>query len=82
MEPVVAHRGSVSDVVGRERERAVLLEVLEADGPLVVFVHGPGGIGKSVLLGRFGADAEAAGVALVRLDCRDFEPPSTAFSTP
>lgn len=79
MEPVVAHRGSVSEVVGRQRERAVLLDALEADGPLVVFVHGPGGIGKSVLLGRFSADAEAAGAAVVRLDCRNFEPTEHGF---
>ena len=79
MDPVVANRGSASGVVGRERERAVLLQVLRADGPLVVFVHGPGGIGKSVLLRRLGADAEAAGAALVRLDCRDFEPTEHGF---
>ena len=36
-------------VVGRNRERDALLGLLRrADGPAVVFVSGPGGIGKSM----------------------------------
>lgn len=35
-------------IVGREAERAELAALLDADGPLVMFVSGVGGIGKSV----------------------------------
>lgn len=73
------HRGNASALLGREAERAAVLEVLDEDGPLVVFLHGPGGIGKSVLLGGFAGDAEAAGAAVVRLDCRHFEPTEHGF---
>lgn len=52
-------RGSVSDrlaaaagaaLVGRAEERARLTALLAPDGPAAVFVHGPGGIGKSTLV--------------------------------
>ena len=44
-------------VVGRDHELAVLLGSLEENGPLVTFVHGIAGIGKSTLLGAFVARA-------------------------
>jgi len=40
-------------VVGRQAERAVLLDLAERDRPLVVAVHGIAGIGKSALLAAF-----------------------------
>ncbi|MCV2489316.1 helix-turn-helix transcriptional regulator [Geodermatophilus sp. YIM 151500] len=52
-------RGSVSDrlaaaaagaLVGRAEERARLTALLAPDGPAAVFVHGPGGIGKTSLV--------------------------------
>ena len=51
--------GSVSDrlaaaaagaLVGRAEERARLTTLLAPDGPAAVFVHGPGGIGKTTLV--------------------------------
>ena len=59
--------------VGR-RERAVLLELVEQDRPLVVAVHGIAGIGKSALLAAFAEDARARGAAVVILDCATIEP--------
>src|SRR5215470_15687809 len=52
-------RGSVSDrlaaaagaaLVGRAEERARLTALLAPQGPAAVFVHGPGGIGKTTLV--------------------------------
>src|SRR3954469_2915834 len=56
---VLRPRGSVADrlaaaeataVVGRAEERARLADLLRPDGPAAVFVHGPGGIGKTSLV--------------------------------
>jgi len=71
--------GSLTRIVGREQERAVLLETLDEDGPLVAFVHAPAGMGKSALLDVFATDARAAGAETVRLDCRAFEPTEHGF---
>jgi DNA-binding response OmpR family regulator len=66
-------------VVGRQAERAVLLELTEHDRPLVVAVHGIAGIGKSALLAAFAEDARAHGAAVVSLDCGGIEPTERGF---
>ena len=35
--------------VGRFRERAVLMDALSGGAPRVIYLHGPGGIGKTTL---------------------------------
>jgi predicted alpha/beta-fold hydrolase len=67
-------------VVGREAERAVLLDLAERDRPLVVAVHGIAGIGKSALLAAFAEDARAHGAAVVSLDCGGIELSSASCS--
>ncbi|MCS7476943.1 ATP-binding protein [Umezawaea endophytica] len=59
-------------LVGRESERAVLDRMLtgEANAPLVAYLHGPGGIGKSSLLRYAARQAEAAGRLVVHIDAR------------
>ncbi|MEU8236365.1 AAA family ATPase [Actinoplanes sp. NPDC048967] len=59
-------------LVGRDAERAVLDRMLSgaADAPLVAYLHGPGGIGKSWLLRHAGRQAERAGRRVVRIDAR------------
>jgi hypothetical protein len=59
---------------GRQRERGLLLRLLDDDGPLVAFVHGIAGIGKSALLKAFAADARARGARPVVIDGRSLEP--------
>jgi len=66
-------------VVGRQAERAVLLDLAERDRPLVVAVHGIAGIGKSALLAAFAEDARAQGAAVVSLDCGGIEPTERGF---
>ncbi len=66
-------------LVGRESERAFLRLVLDEDGPLVMFVHGIGGVGKSTLLNALVHEARAAGAAVVALDGGTIEPTSRGF---
>src|SRR3954451_22773481 len=58
--------------VGRAVERALFRSVLAGDpaGASVVYLHGPGGIGKSALLRRFALDAREAGRLVVEVDGR------------
>ncbi|PZG55355.1 ATP-binding protein [Spongiactinospora gelatinilytica] len=56
--------------VGRQEELAVFNAALYGNGCSVLYVHGPGGIGKSALLRRFAQEAEAAGRPVVKLDGR------------
>src|SRR5215213_8105944 len=48
-------------------------------GESCCYVHGPGGVGKTVLLGEFARLADEAGVPAVRLDGRDLEPSPSGF---
>src|SRR5689334_14989316 len=57
-----------SAITGRESERAQLRRLLDPDGPVVGYIHGLAGVGKTTLLHAFAADARAAGWATVELD--------------
>ncbi|WP_410592826.1 ATP-binding protein [Amycolatopsis sp. lyj-23] len=59
-------------LVGRGRERAVLDGMIAgaADAPVVAFLHGPGGIGKSSLVRYAARQAELASRPVVRIDAR------------
>lgn len=67
--------------VGRQAEESLFRAALTAPGALsrVLFVHGPGGIGKSSLLRRYGDIAAELGVNVVRLDGRGLEPTPPAL---
>ncbi len=62
------------DFVGRKEELAFLLSTLDGDGPLVVYLHGIAGTGKSTLLEAFTRRARSAGATVIRLDCQAIEP--------
>ncbi|MEV5548358.1 ATP-binding protein [Streptomyces sp. NPDC052309] len=66
---------------GRAAELGVFRSALSGDAkaPAVLYVHGPGGIGKSMLLRRFAAEARAAGRDVVEVDGRLVEPTPEAF---
>ncbi len=58
----------------REAELARLETCLADAGPLVAWIHGPDGCGKSSLLQAFCERAQDAGAAAIRIDCRTVEP--------
>ena len=60
-------------LVGREAERAFLHSVLGEEGPLVVFIHGIGGLGKSALVEAFTAEARARAAIVLLLDSGTIE---------
>ena len=66
-------------VVGRVPERAELLRLLDDDGPLVSFVYGIAGTGKSALLRAFAADAAGRGAVVLRLDGETIDPCQAGF---
>jgi chromosomal replication initiation ATPase DnaA len=67
--------------VGRAAELELFLAALEAPEPpfSVLWIHGPGGVGKTALLGALGEAAADAGVDVVSLDLRAVEPSPAAF---
>src|SRR3954468_10050277 len=70
---------SPAQFVGREPELGSLLPVLDEAGPVLVYVHGIAGVGKSALLSAFAARARLAGATVVLLDCRSIEPTDRGF---
>src|SRR5581483_1585726 len=68
-----------AEIVGRAAEKAALLQTLEEGGPLVVFVHGIAGVGKSTLLEAFAGEARSRGETVVVIDCRSIEPTERGF---
>ncbi|MGW4233372.1 ATP-binding protein [Streptomyces sp. NPDC004980] len=81
-------RGGVADrlasarsaaFVGRSHELALFSGALGGETPLsMLYLYGPGGVGKSTLLRRFADMAEGTGRRVVRVDGRDV--PSRAGS--
>jgi hypothetical protein len=67
--------------VGRREELALLRGLLRsrAASTQVVWIHGPGGIGKTTLLAELEGESARAGVACVRVDARHLEPAPEAF---
>ncbi len=60
--------------VGRAEELAALLEAMAEDGPLVTFVYGLGGMGKSSLLAALLEVGRERGAGGIHLDCRAIQP--------
>jgi len=66
-------------LVGRERELERLVSGLADSGPVVTFVYGAPGVGKSALLAPFTTRATSGGWEIVEIECRDVEPTPRAF---
>ena len=63
--------------VGRAAELDIFREALTGPGG-VLYLHGPGGIGKTSLLLMYADQAAKLDVAVIRLDGRELEPTPTA----
>ncbi|MGW2952063.1 ATP-binding protein [Streptomyces eurythermus] len=74
-------RGRDRVFTGRTAELALYRAALAGgdNAPAVIFVHGPGGIGKSMLLRRFAAEARAAGRPVLEIDGRIVQPTPESF---
>ncbi|WP_181387448.1 AAA family ATPase [Streptomyces sp. Act143] len=69
--------------VGRSEEIAVFRRALagEADAAAVIYVHGPGGVGKSTLLRRFADESRDAGRPVVEVNGRLVDPSPAGFES-
>src|SRR5687767_3006906 len=67
--------------VGRSAELDLFRAAIHEPEPpfCLLFVHGPGGIGKTSLLGEFERLAQEAGIPVIRLDGRNLEPSPDGF---
>lgn len=67
--------------VGREAELEFFRSALVAEEPLfaVLYLYGPGGIGKTTLLREYVRMAQASGRAHILLDSRNVDPSPTGF---
>lgn len=70
-------------LVGRRAEVELFSTALEAPDPpfSVLFIHGPGGIGKTSLLDMLADQAVAAGAQVLRVDGRDLSPTPDTLET-
>lgn len=68
-----------SGFVGREQELARLVRAFEERGPIMTFVIGLGGMGKSSLLDAFAECLGEQGIPFLRIDCRSVEPTSAGL---
>lgn len=71
-------QAAVRGFVGRERELGILCSRGRWERPLVTFVHGPGGIGKSRLL-RMALALLEDEARTIAIDCREVEPTPDGF---
>jgi hypothetical protein len=70
---------ALENFVGRTGEMATLFQCLEGESPLVMHIHGIGGVGKSALVQAFSAQAQVQGVTVVILDSPLIEPTERGF---
>jgi hypothetical protein len=63
MKDFLAQR-ALENFVGRTEEMVALLKCLEDESPLVMHIHGIGGVGKSVLSSSKGARSDCGHIGL------------------
>lgn len=67
--------------VGRQNELNYFNRLLKEAQPAVhlLYIHGPGGQGKTTLLKQFGDLAKESAVPVIQIDCRYIEPFPESF---
>src|SRR3989304_3849451 len=67
--------------VGRDDERALFQSALAGSEPpfQVLYVYGPGGVGKTTLLGEFASLCNEARFDPIQIDARNVEPSPESF---
>lgn len=75
------HEEADRHFVGRMAELGLARAALEVSDPpfAVLYIHGPGGVGKTALLDRLASLAGPTGRLAIRLDLRTLEPSPSAF---
>jgi hypothetical protein len=74
-------QGRRTTLAGRDAELRFLREVTAPGGPVVVYVHGPAGIGKTALISALDACLEDANVRRLHIAAGAVEPTPTAILT-
>ena len=69
--------------VGRTAQKTLFHSALSSDDPpfYVMYVYGPGGVGKTSLLHEFAYEAQQFGAEAVYLDMRNIEPAPDTFTS-
>jgi hypothetical protein len=74
---LAGEEGGSQDV--RAAELRALKACMQVDGPIVTWLQGGVGCGRTALLEELAHDAVAAGCKVVRIDCRTVEPTETGL---
>ena len=74
-------RGRGSALAGRDAELRLLRQVAAPDGPIVAYLHGPAGIGKTALVSALDAGLEDSGVRRLHIAAGAVEPTPAAILT-
>jgi hypothetical protein len=74
-------QGRRTTLAGRDAELRLLRQVTAPGGPVVVYVHGPPGIGKTALISALDACLEDEGVRRLHIAAGAVEPTPTAILT-
>lgn len=72
-----------SNFIGRTAEQELFLSEIRQDVPShnILYLYGPGGVGKTTLLKQYYELAQQAGAQVVYLDARNMEPSPLVFLT-
>jgi DNA-binding winged helix-turn-helix (wHTH) protein len=74
-------QGRRTTLAGRDAELRLLRQVTAPGGPVVVYVHGPAGIGKTALISALNARLEDEGVRRLQIAAGAVEPTPPAILT-